>query len=710
MRFQRLLLLGAAFALVSTAAGIFTADEPAVAAPEGRTLEKREQPPAPPAPAAAAPAASGSDRIIVRFHSHASEQAIAALNASQAVEQVEALPALGLRVLRVPQGRAAAQVLAAYANHPLVEFAEPDALIAPEAVPNDTYYGNAWHLPVIQAAQAWDSARATGVLIAVCDTGVEASHPDLSPILRGDLGWNTVSNSSDWSPIASHGTAVAGVAAAVTNNGIGVSGIAWGAQVIPVRISNLTDGSAYISDAAECIQYAADRGARVINLSYRMASYAAIDSAAAYAESRGAVTTVSAGNDAIDPGWPDFPTFLAVSATTSSDTLASFSNYGTYVDVAAPGSSLWTTRVGATYGGFSGTSAAAPAAAGVLALIFGANPSLTAAQAKSILLNSADDLGAVGEDPQYGAGRVNAARAVLAALGGAPAPDTTPPSVSVSAPAAGAIVSGTITVAANAQDNVGVTRVEFFAGATLIDSDTSAPFSATWNTTNALNGSVTLSARAFDAAGNAATSAGVSVTVQNPVGDTTAPLVSITSPAAGVTISGTITVGVSASDNVGVTRVEWYLDGALQGSATLAPYTFSWNTAGVADGSHTLSAKAYDAAGNVGTAPSVTVTVQNTPSTITETFQGSVGGRMPLRRSHQVSVAREGPMSIHLSWGGKANLDFALYDSAGALISSGTRTSGSPEATTVTVPAGTYTIVVTAVSGKANYTLTVTHY
>jgi thermitase len=388
----------------------------------------------------------GSDTIIVKFKSNASEQAIAALNASQAVQHVEAIPALGLRVLRVPGGADAAAVAKKYAQNANVAFAEVNALVPPEVIPNDPNYGLAWHLAKIEAPTAWDSAKAPGVLVGVCDTGVEGSHPDLAPILRADLGWNAADGSNNWSPIVNHGTLVSGAVAAATNNATGVAGVGWGANVIPVRISNLTDGSAYVSDAAKCIQYSADSGARVVNLSYRMAGSSALDTAGAYARQRGAVTLVAAGNDGLAQAWTDFPNFLAIAATTSSDVRASYSNTGAFVDIAAPGSSIYTTRTGATYGPASGTSLASPVAAGVVALIFGASPGLSAAQAESILRQSADDLGAAGEDVEFGVGRVNARKAVALATGGAaptptPSATATPTNTATPTPTASATVA-----------------------------------------------------------------------------------------------------------------------------------------------------------------------------------------------------------------------------------------------------------------------------
>lgn len=197
-------------------------------------------------------------------------------------------------------------------------------------------------------------------------------------------------------------------------------------------------------------------------------------------------------------------------------------------------------------------------------------------------------------------------------------PDTIAPVTAITAPSAGATVSGTTNVTASASDNVGVTKVEFYVDGALASTDTSAPYSFSWNTTAAADGSHSLSSKAYDGAGNVGTSASVSVTVNNSVpADTTAPTTAITSPASGATVSGSVNVTASANDAVGVTNVEFYVDGVLAGTDSSAPYSFSWNTATATNGSHSLSSKAYDAAGNVGTSASVSVTVSNSTGDVT---------------------------------------------------------------------------------------------
>ena len=187
-----------------------------------------------------------------------------------------------------------------------------------------------------------------------------------------------------------------------------------------------------------------------------------------------------------------------------------------------------------------------------------------------------------------------------------------PPTVSISSPSSNAAVSGTVSITANASDSVGVTRVEFYVNGVLQTTDTSTPYLCSWNTTALAAGTYTLSAKAYDAAGNVGTSGNVSVTI---VKNTTAPTVAVTAPANNAAVSGTALITATASDQVGVTNVQFYLDGTLLSSGNVTPYSCSWNTTTVANGSHTLSSKAYDAAGNIGQSANVTVTVSNQGTT-----------------------------------------------------------------------------------------------
>ena len=193
------------------------------------------------------------------------------------------------------------------------------------------------------------------------------------------------------------------------------------------------------------------------------------------------------------------------------------------------------------------------------------------------------------------------------------AADHRAPVVSVTAPAAGARVSGTITLAADASDRSGVREVRWYVDGSQVAGDAAgAPWQASWSSTTVADGTHTIVAKAVDPAGNWGTSRAVSFTVSNTAGDITAPTVAVTSPAAGAKLSGTVTLAASASDNVGVTQVKWYVDGAeVAWDGDGAPWQASWNSAGVADGQHTVLAKAADAAGNWGTSASVSFSVAN---------------------------------------------------------------------------------------------------
>jgi hypothetical protein len=198
--------------------------------------------------------------------------------------------------------------------------------------------------------------------------------------------------------------------------------------------------------------------------------------------------------------------------------------------------------------------------------------------------------------------------------------DLTPPTVTLTSPAAGSTLVGTVALSAIASDNVAVTRVEFYDGATLLEAVTTAPYGISWDTRSVANGAHVLTARAYDAVGQSTTSASVSVTVYN---DELAPTVAFSAPAEGATVMGTLTLTATATDNVAVTRVEFYDGDTRLSTDTTSPYSYSWNTLTSSNGEHTLTAKAFDAKANIGIT-TVTVTVDNdlTPPTVDLTAPG----------------------------------------------------------------------------------------
>jgi chitinase len=189
--------------------------------------------------------------------------------------------------------------------------------------------------------------------------------------------------------------------------------------------------------------------------------------------------------------------------------------------------------------------------------------------------------------------------------------DSISPAAAVTAPANNATVSGTVAITASASDNVGVSRLELYENGVLLYVTNIAPYSFNWNTASVANGSYVLTAKAYDTSGNIGQSPAVTIVVNNPVPDATAPSISLSAPVNGAVVSGTVNIAANATDNIGVTRVELYVNGALQAIDTTAPYSFSWNTAPLANGSYTLAARAYDAAGNNATSSTVTLSVYN---------------------------------------------------------------------------------------------------
>lgn len=529
-----------------------------------------------------------------------------------------ALHRIRVHVVSVPP-QAEEAIARALSKHPKIAFAEPDALIPPDdTIPNDPKYPSQWHLPVMKAPTAWDYTLGDGVVVAVLDTGVDGTHPDLSGKLVP--GWNLYDNNADTSDVYGHGTNVAGVIGAAANNALGVASLAWNAKIMPVRISQ-PDGYAYYSTIAAGLTWAADHGARVANISYMVTGSSTVTSAANYFRQKGGVVFVSAGNTGALESTPENPAIISVSATTSSDVKASWSSYGNYVDLAAPGSGIVTTARGGGFASVSGTSFSSPAAAAVGALVLSVNPALSPDQVEQTLEQTAVDLGASGWDSHYGNGRVDALEAVLAALGTGSA-DTQSPTVSITSPTSGSKVSGAVAVDVTASDNVGIQRVALYANGLFVAEASEAPARFSLDTLAFADGPLTLTAKAWDPAGNEGVSKTVTLTVDNipdPV-DTRPPVVTIVSPADGSLIGTKVTISIKASDDTRVTGIKCFIDGALKATSTASTLTYTWNATKAANGPHTIAATAVDAAGNQGTQ---TITVlKGSTTTTTKTPPG----------------------------------------------------------------------------------------
>lgn len=303
----------------------------------------------------------------------------------------------------------------------------------------DSLRGQQWDFAKLKIAEAWKKSTGAGVTVAVIDSGVDASHPDLGANVL--TGYDAITNRAGVTTDANgHGTHVAGTIAAITGNNAGVSAIAPDTKILPVKVLG-ANGSGNMSDAAEGIIWSADHGAQVINLSLGSTTKVnAVTNAINYARSRGVTVVAAAGNARTSGNPVSYPAadagVIAVAATDSGDKYGSYSSAGAYVDVAAPGSSIVSTypaALGSAYRSMSGTSMASPHVAAVAALLKSANPALTPDQIEAALERTAVDLGAKGFDNDYGNGRIDPV-AALASVGGATtAPPTAAPTSSVPA-------------------------------------------------------------------------------------------------------------------------------------------------------------------------------------------------------------------------------------------------------------------------------------
>ncbi|MEM2872942.1 MAG: S8 family serine peptidase [Nitrososphaerales archaeon] len=549
-----------------------------------------------------------NELLLIKFKPGVSEQYKVGLLNSLGLEIEDEIPQTQVLKVSAPQ-KAFQSIKSELLTNPLIDFVEEDFRIPPSIIPNDQYYSSQWHLGKILAPQAWDiSTGDSNVIIAVLDSGVDPNHPDLSSKLL--QGYNFYDNNYNTTDVYGHGTKVAGVAAALTNNAIGVSSIGWQCSILPLRVTD-TNGYAYSSLLTKALIYAADRGAKVAVISFAIFGGSMISDAAKYFMDKGGLVVAAGGNDNTNHTDSDNPYIISVSATTSSDSRASFSSYGPYIDLSAPGSSIYTTIRGGSYGGASGTSFSAPLTAGLAALIFSANPSLTPAQVEQIMESTALDLGDPGYDVYYGYGRIDALGALTLASGFVALKDTEPPSVVITYPSDGITVSGSITISVDAYDNDCVSMVELYKDGVLYAVDNTAPFSFYWDTNNESNGCHTFVAKAYDASGNIGESDSVSVNVYNEVvGDGTLPIVSITKPRNGAKVSNNLKISASVSDESGISKVEFYVDDNLISIDYTYPYYCYWDTKSVGNGWHTITVRAYDKFGNFADA-SIMVNVYN---------------------------------------------------------------------------------------------------
>lgn len=418
------------------------------------------------------PARAVADRLILKLRPHVGPQQVGTLAAAGNSRVRKMLPVSGLVIIDLPSGSDLMAAARQFESRPEVEFAVPDALVYPALVPNDPEYGEQWHLPKIDAPQAWDVTTGTDtVTIAVVDSGCDMDHPDLVSKIwtnPGEIPGNEVDDdgngyvddvhgydfyNDDGDPTpqptggsdenVSHGTLVAGTAAAVGNNAWGTAGIDWQAQIMVLQVFPAS-GSGSVSIVVEAIDYATANGADIINLSIGSGYSDAFSPPINTAYESGKLVIAAAGNNYAEltnddytwksPVCNDGPNplidnyVLGVTATDSQDRKPGFANWdssgGNFVDVAAPGLGIYGPAFyDPSYPAFDeywytndGTSFSAPIASGLAALLIAQNPGLRGnpAAVYQIIRDTTDNIDP--QNPGYagmlGTGRINAARAL----------------------------------------------------------------------------------------------------------------------------------------------------------------------------------------------------------------------------------------------------------------------------------------------------------
>lgn len=358
------------------------------------------------------------DEILVRFapqtgDAQASTQACFVNAQAQITAELGAIGAVVLKLNQI----SVSEAIALAENCPNILLAEPNYhLYAVDTFPNDSYWGNQYGLSAIHAPQGWDiTTGSAAVVIAIIDTGVDLTHPDLAGKIVA--GYDFVNNDAVPQDDNGHGTHVAGIAAAESNNGVGVAGVSWGAQIMPVKVLGASAGGSF-SNAASGIIWATDRGAQIINLSLGSTAHSTVfQNAIDYAYNHGVTVIAASGNSGnnfvLYPA--RYPNVIAVGATDATNTLAGFSNYGPEIDIVAPGDHIYSTWLGNNYTYLDGTSMSAPYVAGLAAILRGIPGSGSPANLAWAMKSTALDLGIPGRDNFYGDGliQMDAAIALL---------------------------------------------------------------------------------------------------------------------------------------------------------------------------------------------------------------------------------------------------------------------------------------------------------
>lgn len=551
--------------------------------------------------------------LVVGFKSGVSATASAQSLSAVGLRAAAANPLAALRAHRVTVARAdSAKVAAELRADPAVAFVETDGVAhATEVTPNDPLYADQSELRQITVPAAWDRTTGSAVTVAVIDTGVTSIGDVTGAVLAGR---DFVNNDNDPVDDEGHGTAVASLIAGRGNNGVGMAGVCWQCRILPVKVLN-SAGSGSYSNIAAGIVYAADRGAKIINISLGGYSTGVIlQNAVNYAVGKGAALYASAGNDLLsDRLYPAAYAGVTAVGGTGDDgeryidcwIVCTGSNWGSdWVDIAAPFCSVALNLAGFAndtggagdqsdnYTTFCGTSGSAPLVSGVAALVKSNNPNANAWSLNNSLTSTAV-LRVYKSFFRYG--EIRADRAVVTV-------DGTAPRVTGATPANNTRFRGIVTLGATGVSDTGgsgLSRGALYVDGKYAGQDYSAPFSVKYNS-GRRNGTVRFQWRVYDRAGNSA------VYNRSLIADNTGPKVAVTSaPKNGAKVKGTVTVKASASDPSGVNRVELLINGKVVARDYKAGYAFKIKVSKYGK-KIKMQVRSYDRVGNAAVTPART--------------------------------------------------------------------------------------------------------
>ena len=412
---------------------------------------------------------SNPGEIVLKFNGFIAE--LFAKNVFSSVDAIveQKVDVLNAVIIKVPEDNLP-EALVKLNNNLLVDYAEPNFMVSAFYTPNDPEFSSQSYLGSIQVPEAWDIAHGDGVVVAVLDTGMELSHPDLDGanwINSGEfgldeygldrqsngldddkngyvddwVGWNFVDGSNSIFDNHGHGTHVAGLIGARMDNNLGIAGVAPDVTIMPLKVLDASGQGSY-TGVAEAITYAVDNGANIINLGFGGVAQSDILKAAIdYAESHGVLVVAAAGNTGSNTlMYPaSYPYVLSVGAVSSDLNWASFSTFGSEINLVSPGVGVYSTLLGGSYGLMSGTSMSSAQVSGVAALLASSPQFDTANKVRVALLGSVHDLGDPGWDIYYGDGLVRALDALNFVPTGVPTPTFTPPPVDTPGPGAGGV-------------------------------------------------------------------------------------------------------------------------------------------------------------------------------------------------------------------------------------------------------------------------------